>query len=133
MRSVLLCLVLAMPVLSLGAGCGGSTQGTEAKAPGDQSETSDSEPSTGSAEDAEQESADSAQPKGLGCDDGSCSPCGAGMCLAGWYCDEGATGGPACSWLKECTEKPSCSCITRVLGSSCQCREESGGLRVSCS
>jgi hypothetical protein len=66
------------------------------------------------------------------CDDGTCSKCGSGICPTGWYCDERATGGGACSWLAECAEKPSCGCVTRVLGSGCKCREESGGLKVAC-
>lgn len=62
------------------------------------------------------------------CDDGTCSVCGSGICPKGWYCDEKRS---ACSWLTECAEKPTCSCVTRVLGASCQCRDE-GGLKVSC-
>jgi hypothetical protein len=72
------------------------------------------------------------KPRGPNCDDGSCSLCGSGICPSGWYCDENASGGAACSWLTECADKPTCGCITRVLGSSCKCREEGGGLKVSC-
>ena len=70
--------------------------------------------------------------KGPSCDDGTCSKCGEGICLAGWYCDERAGGGGACSWLPQCADKPTCGCVTRVLGSSCKCREESGALKVAC-
>jgi hypothetical protein len=70
--------------------------------------------------------------KGPSCDDGTCSKCGGGICLAGWYCDERAGGGGACSWLPQCADKPTCGCVTRVLGSSCKCREESGALKVAC-
>ena len=72
------------------------------------------------------------QAKGPNCDDGTCSLCGSGICPTGWYCDEKAAGGSACSWLAECAEKPSCGCVTRVLGPSCKCREENGGLKVAC-
>jgi hypothetical protein len=58
--------------------------------------------------------------KGPNCDDGTCSKCGSGICLAGWYCDEKAGGGGACSWLAECADKPTCACVTRVLGASCK-------------
>jgi hypothetical protein len=74
----------------------------------------------------------SSEPAGPNCDDGTCSKCGSGICPSGWYCDENASGGPACSWLKECADKPSCSCVTRVLGAACKCREEAGGLKVAC-
>jgi len=62
------------------------------------------------------------------CDDGTCSRCGNGICPSGWYCDEKSNG---CSWLSECAGKPSCACVTRVLGASCKCRED-GGLKVTC-
>jgi hypothetical protein len=70
--------------------------------------------------------------KGPSCDDGTCSKCGSGICPTGWYCDEKVAGGGACSWLAECAEKPTCACVTRVLGSSCKCRAEDGGLKVAC-
>ena len=57
------------------------------------------------------------------CDDGTCSTCGSGICPAGWYCDEKASGGGACSWLTECADKPTCACVTRVLGAACKCRK----------
>lgn len=63
------------------------------------------------------------------CDDGTCTSCGAGHCPIGWYCDESAKGGPACGWLPECTKKPSCACLKRILGGSCE--ERGAGLYVT--
>jgi hypothetical protein len=70
-------------------------------------------------------------PQRMSCDDGTCSPCGDSFCLSGWYCDETAQGGPACGWLTECAEKPSCSCVTSVF-SGCSCEEKGGGVHLSC-
>ena len=67
--------------------------------------------------------------KAPSCEDGTCTSCGTGICPVGWYCDEKAN---ACSWLTECAAKPSCSCVTRVLGSGCKCREEGSALKVTC-
>jgi hypothetical protein len=117
--------------------CGGGA-GAEAKSAanhesgsdgGDDSEASESAGEDGDAPASQAED----KPRGPDCDDGSCSLCGSGICPSGWYCDENASGGAACSWLTECADKPSCGCITRVLGASCKCREEGGGLKVSCS
>jgi hypothetical protein len=125
--------------------CGGGTAtGEGPKSAGDDSKSSAD--STAAASDrgkrgkrgedeGEQSSSDASTPeksKGPTCDDGTCSKCGSGICPAGWYCDEKASGGAACSWLAECPEKPTCACVTRVLGASCKCREESGGLKVAC-
>ena len=66
------------------------------------------------------------------CDDGTCSPCGQGLCPTGWYCDESAAGGPACSWLPNCVQKQGCGCLTSVLGAACKCVEQAGGLHVTC-
>lgn len=66
------------------------------------------------------------------CADGSCFSCGKSMCLPGWYCDEGAKGGAACSWLPECATSPSCKCITKVLGAACSCKDDGGGPHVTC-
>lgn len=128
--------VLPLLLGLLGASCGGSGAGTAAKTPNESAssaadtETStDTDPTTAEQEDSP---AASTAAKAPSCDDGTCSPCGAGICPAGWYCDEGVSGGAACSWLKECADKPTCGCVKRVLGSSCQCREEAGGLKVSC-
>jgi hypothetical protein len=112
--------------------CGGGPASGEAKSAADTAD--DGERASGDASDddaSDAEVADS-KPKGPSCDDGTCSLCGSGICPTGWYCDENASGGAACSWLTECADKPSCGCVTRVLGSSCKCREEGGGLKVSC-
>lgn len=133
MRALLLAslLLLLLPQCG-GSGGGGSVPKSaaaadEASASGtrqDAESEADSEPEPGSASDDKQ--------AGPSCDDGTCSPCGSGICPSGWYCDENAMGGAACGWLTECADKPSCGCITRVLGPSCKCREEGGGLKVSC-
>jgi hypothetical protein len=74
---------------------------------------------------------ESAPPRSA-CDDGTCSACGSGMCPTGWYCDESASGGPACSWLPQCAQKSSCGCVSAALGSACKCTEQGGGLHVTC-
>jgi hypothetical protein len=134
MRAFPLCLLLL--VLLPQCGGGGSTGGSEPKSPanGESGDSGDDNESSADA-DGDEDSGPSAQeskPRGPNCDDGTCSLCGSGICPSGWYCDEGASGGPACSWLTECADKPSCGCITRVLGPACKCREEGGGLKVSC-
>jgi hypothetical protein len=118
--------------------CGGpGTASGEPKsaADADDASASSSSENSESGHDDEEDHASAAddKPPGPSCDDGTCSPCGSGICPSGWYCDENASGGAACSWLTECADKPSCGCITRVLGPSCKCREEAGGLKVSCS
>lgn len=134
MRARLLCLLLLFALPQ----CGGGGAGTEPKSAANHESdpegdgNSDGESSESGSDDDGAPAAD-AGPRGPNCDDGSCSLCGSGICPSGWYCDENASGGAACSWLTECADKPTCGCITRVLGSSCKCREESGGLKVSCS
>jgi hypothetical protein len=115
--------------------CGGTSATPEAKSADSSHEgsASDADESSEGAESANESNSADSEPQAATCDDGTCSKCGSGICPSGWYCDENASGGPACSWLKECADKPSCGCVTRVLGSSCKCREESGGLKVSCS
>ena len=121
-ESAAYCLVLAA--------CGGSAgSDSPAKAPphepagGNADETGTREPPAPETEQA---------PKAALCDDGTCSPCGAGVCPNGWYCDESASGGPACGWLPRCAQKSSCSCLTSKLGSGCKCSEQNGGLHVTC-
>ena len=114
--------------------CGGSGGSAEPKTVADaetQDAKSSSEGSNSESDDADETSAAPEKPRGPSCDDGTCSLCGAGICPAGWYCDESAPGGAACAWLKECAEKATCGCVTKVLGSACKCRDESG-IKVSC-
>lgn len=118
--------------------CGGATPGAEPHSAADERKGSSTEHEAGSpSNQADGESADESagndeQSRGPDCDDGTCSKCGSGICPSGWYCDENASGGAACSWLAECAAHPSCGCVTRVLGASCKCREEAGGLKVAC-
>jgi len=98
-------------------------------------ETAPSRPGAVTSDTAESEKADSEPaetPKAALCDDGTCSPCGAGVCPSGWYCDESASGGPACGWLPRCAQKSSCACLTSKLGAGCKCSEQDGGLHVTC-
>ncbi|HEX3775516.1 MAG TPA: hypothetical protein VHV51_13685 [Polyangiaceae bacterium] len=114
--------------LLLGACGGAAATDAPAKTPHESHESTAAEDSADDDAPAEEESA----PPRSACDDGSCSPCGTGMCLAGWYCDESASGGAACSWLPQCAQKSSCGCIDRALGSGCKCTEQGGGLHVEC-
>ena len=138
MRVVFCCLAL---VLLPGCGSGPATSEepkSAANEPGGSAESGRRARDGGSAaspdaDEAAASSSGASESSGApSCDDGTCSKCGSGICPAGWYCDEKASGGSACSWLAECAEKPTCACVTRVLGSSCKCREESGGLKVNC-
>lgn len=139
MRALFGCFGCIGLVLTL-AQCGGDTatgNGTKSAADAEHG-SADSRDDAGKNDsgDSDEESSSAseapAKSKGPNCDDGTCSKCGSGICPAGWYCDEKVSGGGACSWLTECAEKPSCGCITRVLGQSCKCREEDGGLKVAC-
>ena len=67
------------------------------------------------------------------CADGTCYACGEGFCPVGYYCDEGAPRGAACSWLPECADEATCSCVLGVLGNECSCDERDDGIYVSCS
>ncbi|HVJ20286.1 MAG TPA: hypothetical protein VM686_32950 [Polyangiaceae bacterium] len=120
---------LFLLAISCGGG-GGSSKPAESAAEGDdasgESSAGDAEEGTSDAEDAAP-----AAPRRMSCDDGTCSPCGEGFCLAGWYCDETAKGGPSCGWLRECPEKVSCGCLSRVF-SSCSCEEKAGGVHLTC-
>jgi hypothetical protein len=66
------------------------------------------------------------------CSDGTCFPCGAGICPKGAYCDSSAASGPACAWLAECAEQPTCKCIAKTLGAKCDCNDSGAGPLVSC-
>jgi hypothetical protein len=125
MRAPSLCLVLLLVLPQCGGrfGLGAADGRRESSASGDAS-ASESQPE-------EETTAAADAPRGASCDDGTCSVCGSGICPAGWYCDESAPGGAACAWLKECAEKATCGCVTKVLGAACKCRDESG-IKVSC-
>lgn len=131
MRVLPLCLALALLLPQCG-GAGGSAEPKTAEAD-DDSGNSERSSNTAKSEsdDAKEASSAPEKPHGPSCDDGTCSVCGPGICPAGWYCDESAPGGAACAWLKECAEKATCGCVTKVLGSACKCRDESG-IRVTC-
>jgi hypothetical protein len=123
-------LVLALLLPQCGGGAGGAEPKTTTAGDAADSEAS-SEGSKPEADDADDTSAAAEKPGGPNCDDGTCSMCGPGICPAGWYCDESAPGGAACAWLKECADKATCGCVTKVLGSACKCRDD-GGIKVSC-
>ena len=134
MRALFSALLLLLLLPQCG---GGSAAGSDPKSAADSGDGAEQSAASEGSSDGDDDDAASAsaaddKPRGPSCDDGTCSLCGSGICPAGWYCDENASGGAACSWLTECADKPSCACITRVLGSSCKCREEGGGLKVSC-
>lgn len=67
-----------------------------------------------------------------GCEDGTCFPCGEGLCPKGAYCDQDSRGGPACAWVSECPGSPDCACLTKILGSTCDCDEGDGGPHIDC-
>jgi hypothetical protein len=99
-------------------GCGGAAPSAKTSAR--------AQDATGSGEGSDQGPA-------VPCDDGTCTACGQGFCPTGYYCDEKAKGGPACSWLPECADRATCGCVTGALGSGCSCEERSGGVYVTCS
>lgn len=138
MRLFLCCLALVLLPQCGGGAASSDTAKSAADATKGSADASDAASDTAKTDSDETEesssssSAASEKAKGPSCDDGTCSKCGSGICPAGWYCDEKASGGGACSWLAECAEKPTCGCVTRVFGASCKCREEGGGLKVAC-
>ncbi len=123
-------LVLALLLPQCG-GSGGSAEPNTAADGDKDAAKSSGESSKSEGDDADETSAAPEKPRGPNCDDGTCSICGTGICPAGWYCDEGAPGGAACAWLKECAEKATCACVSKVLGSACKCRDDAG-IKVSC-
>lgn len=128
------CLVFSAVFGAALAACGGGGAAKPAAESADDSDSSgraSAGPSESSEADFEDSASEPESPRRASCDDGTCSPCGEGICPSGWYCDEGAKGGPACGWLPECAQKPSCACLTRVL-SGCSCEEKQGGLHLSC-
>jgi hypothetical protein len=119
--------------LFTGCGGGGKNGGSESKQPA--RETAEDESDEEAGEESEPEDPGeraTAKPRRKRCDDGTCFECGAGICPAGFYCDQNAEGGAACSWLPECPSKVSCGCIKKTLGSACSCEEKGGGHHVSC-
>jgi hypothetical protein len=127
LRSWSFALFLLLPQCGGGSAAAG---GGEPKSAHDSPATEDgSSDGAEASEDAVTESADSEKSSASTCDDGTCTMCGTSLCPTGWYCDEKLS---ACSWLPACVDKHTCACVTRVLGSSCKCREDSGGLKVAC-
>ncbi|MEO6601313.1 MAG: hypothetical protein ABIQ16_15655 [Polyangiaceae bacterium] len=114
------------------AACGGGAPPANAPTSSASGHDSDSSESSSADSATDDTPAEEEAPQVGACDDGTCSPCGSGICPSGWYCDESAKGGPACGWLPACAQKSSCGCVTAKLGSSCKCSEQSGGLHVTC-
>jgi hypothetical protein len=129
MRALSVCLAMLLVLPQ----CGGAGSAEPKTVADDDSRESPGSAEASASESQPEEEATAAveSSRGPSCDDGTCSVCGSGICPVGWYCDESAPGGAACSWLKECAEKATCSCVTRVLGAACKCRDESG-IKVSC-
>jgi hypothetical protein len=112
-------------------GCGGDSASKKGAGSADEAAGSTDDSAEVASNDSEASEEAEAEPaRGPNCDDGTCSMCAGSLCPNGWYCDESAK---ACSWLRECPEKPSCGCVTKVLGASCKCREEGGIPHVECS
>lgn len=114
---------------TLATGCGGESTPAAESPRSAASKAAADENASGDSASSEEES-ESASPSA--CADGTCFACGAGSCLQGWYCDENASGGAACSWLPDCSKAPDCACIGKVLGSACSCEESGGGPHVQC-
>ena len=119
--------LLLLLAASCGGGGGSSQPGRSADDEDFSTEGGDGDESSAGDADGEEEPA----AKRIDCDDGTCSPCGEGLCLSGWYCDESAKGGPACGWLPECANKLSCSCLKKTFA-NCSCEEKDGGVHLSC-
>jgi len=115
----------------LAISCGGGTSSRPAESPAENDEAGESAAGDADESGSGEDESTPAASRRVSCDDGTCSPCGDSFCLAGWYCDESAKGGPSCGWLRECPEKVSCSCLTRVF-SSCTCEEKGGGVHLTC-
>jgi hypothetical protein len=114
---------------ALAAGCGGSSTpaaSVDTSAPARPEHATTSEP-----RDADDAASPAAAPAHATCDDGTCTPCGDALCPSGWYCDEGAHGGPACGWLPECAQKASCGCVKKAFA-GCSCEEQLGAAHVTC-
>ena len=110
-------LLLILQLVALPGCGGGSTRGADS--PGE----------SGSEEGYEGYGAGDSLPE---CEDGTCFACGDTYCPNGFYCDDGAPGGPGCSWLPECADAVTCSCVKDALGEDCTCEERDGGIHVTC-
>jgi hypothetical protein len=115
-------------VLAACGGGGAAGSDAPAKAPHEQANAR----SEAVADNDESAAEPEAAPKAALCDDGTCTPCGAGVCPSNWYCDESASGGPACGWLPRCAQKSSCACLTGKLGPGCKCSDQGGAPHVTC-
>lgn len=111
-------------------GCGSSSASNAKSADDANTEGEDSSTSSDGSSNYDGES--SSGPSGPDCSDGTCFVCGEGLCPQGFYCDAGAGGGPACSWLPECADTATCGCIEKVLGSGCSCDDSGDGPHVTC-
>jgi len=69
---------------------------------------------------------------GPNCADGTCFPCGPGICIPGFFCDE-TSAQPNCQWLSKCGRSTNCECLKETFGNNCACTERSGGIYVKCS
>jgi hypothetical protein len=123
-------LSVALAWTVIGCGGGGAPETGAPATAHDKKSASAKAPSASSSEEDEEE--DEAPTATTPCADGTCTTCGKGICPAGFYCDESAKGGAACSWLPQCGEKASCSCLTKALGSACKCADQAGGQHVTC-
>jgi hypothetical protein len=111
-------LVAALAWLAVASGCGGSQPSARHHTSGRHA--------------ADTPASESSEPDTAGCHDETCFVCGGAMCLKGFYCDQGLSGGPACSWLPECAGEATCSCLKSVLGSECSCEERDNGVFLRC-
>jgi hypothetical protein len=124
---------LALVGLLVAGGCGGSTSGTEAERPEGGGSRKTAQGDTAGETDESGGGSEPSAPRRPACEDETCFECGGGICMTGFYCDEGAQGGAACSWLPDCAGRASCACVKRALGSGCDCQERGGGVHVKCS
>jgi hypothetical protein len=124
--SAALVVLMAPIAIACGGGSAGARSPEEGRAP--------SKPAAAAAEETAPDpgpASDETQSSAPRCNDETCFPCGAGFCLRGFYCDEGAKGGAACSWLPDCPKGATCDCLKRALR-SCACETENGGAHVRC-
>lgn len=113
-------------MLAAQLGCGGATPGADQPGAGASgAETAGESPSGVGPSVGPEAAADS-------CADGSCVSCGEGICPAGYFCNESASGGAGCGWVAECAESATCACVQQALGSGCECSERGGFAVVRC-